>query len=404
MWIIWALLFLVALWLLLAFANRRYDLKKRGVTIEPGVVMWRTKRGLKFIDRIAKISEGGWRAFGSVAAAAGIFFMVTTFIGVAVYAMIVLQAPEAVPAGVRFAIPGITIPLWAPLVAIATLLVVHETAHGILLRAQKLQTKSVGGLLLVAIPGAFVEPDEKQLNRSPVPKRLRVFGAGSFANILFAFACVGLILLFLTPRPGVYISGIVENSPAENVLLPGDRLLQMGNIVDDVVTDVVTINDYQDFSNFMEGTQKNDNVTVWIERGGQEENFRISLIKHPRENKGFLGVATVSATPRSNFANPFFTIFVAVEEFRRPQVVFHPYAYDAYVPWSVIELLKWMFILNLLIGLFNLLPAKPLDGGYMVAGLVEWKTSAKTGNRVARALSILVLVLLIVNITPMFLG
>ena len=102
--------------------------------------------------------------------------------------------------------------------------------------------------------------------------------------------------------------------------------------------------------------------------------------------------------------DPLFTIGVAVEEFLRPQSVFHPHCYDAHVPWSVIEVLKWMFILNMLIGLFNLLPAKPLDGGYLAAGLVEWKTSAKTARRVGRALSILVLVLLIINFAPMLFG
>ena len=292
MWIIWwALLFVAVFWSVILFANRRYDLKRRGVTVEPGVVMWRTKRGLNLIDRIAKVSEGGWRAFGSVAAVVGIFFMIVMFIGIALYAIVVIRGPEVVAPGVRLIIPGVTIPLWAPLIAIATLLVVHEVAHGIVLRAQKLRTKSVGGLLLVAIPGAFVEPDEKQLNRSSVPKRLRVFGAGSFANILFAFACVGLILLFLgSPQPGVYIMEVKPGTPAENIsLLPGDRLLQIDNF---------TIDNSQNFSDFMENTRENDRIMIWVERGGQKENFSVTLTEYPEnENRGYLGIVPDDLSP-----------------------------------------------------------------------------------------------------------
>ncbi|TES98498.1 MAG: metalloprotease, partial [Hadesarchaea archaeon] len=53
-WLLVVLAALAALWAIILLANRKYDLKKRGFAISPGFVMWRTKRGLQFIDRVAK--------------------------------------------------------------------------------------------------------------------------------------------------------------------------------------------------------------------------------------------------------------------------------------------------------------------------------------------------------------
>jgi len=81
--------------------------------------------------------------------------------------------------------------------------------------------------------------------------------------------------------------------------------------------------------------------------------------------------------------------------------VFHSYVYDSSAPWGLIDMIKWMFVLNFGIGLFNLLPAVPLDGGYIFQGMVERVSSKRTARRVSHALSIIVLALLIVNFMPM---
>ena len=55
-------------------------------------------------------------------------------------------------------VPGspIFIPLLAGLIAIATVLIVHEFSHGILSRVEKININSIGLLLFAIIPGAFV--------------------------------------------------------------------------------------------------------------------------------------------------------------------------------------------------------------------------------------------------------
>lgn len=381
---------LAALWTIILLANRRYDLKKRGFAISPGFVMWRTKRGLQFIDRVAKFSKRGWRAFGTAAAAIGIFLMAFVFFNVAFNTVITFTQPARAIPGVRFVLPGIVpgLTIFAWLVGITSVLFVHEYAHGFVLRAQGLKTKSVGAMLFVAIPGAFVEPDEKQLKKAPILKRLRVFGAGSFANVLFAFLCLGVILLLLVPKPGVYVSGVVENYPAENVLDAGMRIYSIDNVF---------ISTYDDFSNFMDNTQPEQIIQI----STYNENFQIELAEHPEnENKGFIGIGSISAPSHSEFANPLFVAWVMMTELTG-RSVFHSYVYDSSAPWGLIDMIKWMFVLNFGIGLFNLLPAVPLDGGYIFQGVVERVSSKRTARRVSHALSIIVLALLIVNFMPM---
>ena len=385
-----AIALLLLFWNFIGLMNRWYGLKKRGFTITPGLLIWRTKRGLRFIDRVANTSKSGWRVFGTMAAAIGIFLMALIFFFMVLNAIFVLEQPALAVPGVRFVLPGIipglTILAWV--VAIASVLFVHEFAHGFVLRAQGLKTKSMGGMLLIAIPGAFVEPDENQLKKAPISKRLRVFGAGSFANVLFAFLCLCILLVLLVPKPGVYVYGIAKNYPAENFEF-GMRIYSIDN-------EYLTTS--EDFYNFMDNTIPGQIVQISTDKG----NFQIELAEDlDNENRGFLGMRPISAFSHSSFANPFFGMAVAMLELTGHSA-FHPYVYKALLPWGAINVIKWMFVLNLGIGLFNLLPAVPLDGGYIFQGMVERASSERTAKRVARGLSFIVLALIVVNFMPLF--
>lgn len=53
----------------------------------------------------------------------------------------------------------------------------------------------------------------------------------------------------------------------------------------------------------------------------------------------------------------------------------------------LIELFNWVFILNMGIGLFNLLPLKPLDGGHMLEVLLSYKFHEQMVKQFVNALS-----------------
>ena len=119
--------------------------------------------------------------------------------------------------------PGSTIyvPLGYGLISLATVLIVHEFSHGILSRVEKINIKSVGLLLFTILPGAFVEPDEEELVKSSRLSQLRVYAAGSMANIALAivalliFSAVGTYGIPNTfDENGIEIDRVVSDSPA----------------------------------------------------------------------------------------------------------------------------------------------------------------------------------------------
>jgi len=308
----------------------------------------------------------------------------------------ILTRPEISVVGAKFVlpgfIPGLTVYWW--LVAIATVLVVHEFSHGFLMRCQGVPAKSMGLLLFVAIPGAFVEPDEKKLNSSPISKRLRVFGAGPFANIVFGLACLFVLLSLVSPKPGVYVWGVKENGPCENLAL-GSRLLAIDNF---------PLESWRDYLDVVENLVPGETVTIDTDRGSLlviVDNYG------ENENRGSLGIWPVSAVSRSQFINPLTGLGIMVCELvgspvYYPYAIFHPYLYDSRLPWELLDMLKWMFVLNLGIGMFNLLPLLPLDGGYILRGVLETKASRRKARRISNYFSVFVFVLLLVNILPMF--
>ena len=378
-----ALAGIFAFWAFASIAVYRRG-KWRGVSFEAGMLVWRTRFGLRSIDRIGRAFRKFWLVFGSTAAAIGFALMIFIFVALLWNTVYIFQHPGTALPGAKLVLPGITIPLIEGLIALFTVLLVHEPAHGLLMRAQRLRTKSTGLLLWMVIPGAFVEQDEKQLKQAPLIKRLRVYGAGSFANVVFALLCLGVILALITPKPGVYVYGIEQGGPAENSLWLGARLIEIDN---------VPISGYEDYFDFMDEVVPGENLNILTENGlvtvTAAENYRYKI-----------GIVHISAISHWEFANPLFVMAApALELMGYP--LFHPYTYSSTIPWGLVGVLKWMFILNFAIGLINLLPMVPLDGGYIFRGLLEKKVKKETARKVSYALALFILALIIINLSPM---
>ncbi|NYZ76864.1 site-2 protease family protein [Candidatus Micrarchaeota archaeon] len=89
-------------------------------------------------------------------------------------------------------LPGVNLPFFEGILALIAIMAVHEGSHAVLARIANVKIKSSGVVLFGIIPiGAFVEPDEKQLERVEAVRQTRVLVAGSTANF------VSSILLFI---------------------------------------------------------------------------------------------------------------------------------------------------------------------------------------------------------------
>lgn len=288
----------------------------------------------------------------------------------------VFEAPAVsiIIPGVEMPGSSIYIPFFYGLIALATVLVVHEFSHGIQSVGEKISIKSIGLLLFAIIPGAFVEPDEDELKEAKRSSRLRVYAAGSIANITLAVIALLLVSLISAGIPtffaedGIAIDRIVSDSPSDGVLKEGMILEAIDN------HQITNSSNYLDVvSHYSPG----DNVSVKTDQG----SYTLTLDKNPNnDSRGYFGIQ----------ANKHFKL---INNSMGP------------IPWILFELLElfqWVAMLNLGIGLFNLLPLKPLDGGYMLEILLSYKLSENIYKPIVNALSVVMAMIIIFSIVAGF--
>lgn len=168
-----------------------------------------------------------------------------TFLITAYLTMLVQPEPTA-PQNLLL-IPGIneyvpsTFAVWF---AIVFAMVIHECGHGILSRVENIKVKSTGILALVIPIGAFVEPDDEDVEKSPLKTKLRMFAAGITTN-LFAGIVGVVILILLTgliiPGASPYVYGIYDGYAAQEAgIQPGTVVYSMDNTTVFNLTEIST--------------------------------------------------------------------------------------------------------------------------------------------------------------------
>ena len=362
------------IWILVGIFHDK--LSNHGVELNFPVIMWKTKRLRGLISRISNFSPTFWRWYMNV----GIFVAFGAMIFITYLLVSSLPSVFETPA-VSIVIPGVDIPgsqIYVPffygLIALATVLIVHEFSHGIQAVGEKISIKSIGLLLFIILPGAFVEPDEDELKSAKKSSRLRVYAAGSIANITLAIIAILLVSLLSAGIPhyfaedGIAIDRVVSDSPSEGILKGGMVLEAIDNH---------KINDSKSYTDVVGSFKPGDNITVQTDQG----SYSITLGKNPsNESVGFFGIQ-------------------AVKHFKLIDNSLGP------LPWVLFELLdlfNWVFMLNLGIGLFNLLPLKPLDGGYMLEILLSYKFSEESVKPVVNALSAVMAMIIVFSIVAGF--
>ena len=359
---------IIAFWGILYALYGKREEKEEGVTVDFFIAMWRTKRLLGFIDSMAKRGPKFWRVYGDIGIALGFIGMIYVFYALFKTAIVTLKTGGE-NAGVQLVIPGVTIPLWYGLFGLIVVMVVHELSHGVVARSDKLPLKSVGLVLLAILPGAFVEPDEEALKKANLRKRLRVYGAGSLANVVTALIAVMILNFAITPAlqpAGILVSKVVDNSPAYGVLEKGDIIIGMNG---------ETIKTMDEFINFMNRTKPGERLTLTVLRNGKEIRLHLTLGAYPdNPEKGYIGIYpaqhVVSKVGYDNIVLPLFFTFY------------------------------WIYVLNIGIGLMNLFPLVPLDGGRMLDDVLKAYLPEKIVNPVRYFTIGLGLTLLLLNLWP----
>jgi membrane-associated protease RseP (regulator of RpoE activity) len=206
-------------------------LEKKGFQIYPFLLLWRKDTRSEWFPSLA--SSKFYKIFEKIAVALGILSMIGG-ITLILYVLITLLIPkpqqvEATQPRLEPIIPGLTIGLnQVPelLLAIGISVTLHELAHAISATSNKTKVKGGGFLLLIFFPGAFVEPDEDEFNKSKTISKLKIISAGIAVNLILA-AIFFPLAYFLPPllSQGVQIVGEAKNYPAYNASIPVNSVI-----------------------------------------------------------------------------------------------------------------------------------------------------------------------------------
>ena len=420
------ILFLIffTIWVVWFLYTRKHNLKREGI-----IYLYRTQLGVKFIDYIGKkyrktigVAQYFAITIGFILMGAMLYLLSFTIYTYIKFPQITqtIKAPPILPLipyfptlfGLESFFPPLYFTYW--IIAILIVAVVHEFSHGIFAKFHGLRIKSTGFAFLGPILGAFVEPDEKEMQNKGNFAQMSILSAGVFANILTAiifFAIMWITFSFAFAPAGVvihsYPSGYIEISNIKTVnglqfdgdfnnfldknitnletdsgkyLIPTDTLKDQLEIVGEensggrlnVYLDAPAIRNnifgaiskidgeeiktIEDLSRVLDKKSPGQIVEIEIINSDGKTINAITLDAHPiTPEKAFLGINlnTNEAKGIRKFISN--TLF-----FKNPGIY---YQEKTAFPVFIYYLVWWIVLINFFVALFNMLPVGILDGG-----------------------------------------
>lgn len=235
--------------------RRRKNLKKEGL-----LVLYKTSLGMKIIKRIGEKYKRLLNVLSYVSIVLGFFLMgaMIYLFGKLVWTYIfqseivqMVKIPPIMPLlpylpqifKLSF-LPPFYFIYW--IVIIAVVAISHEFSHGIFAANKGVKIKSTGfGFFPYFLPvflAAFVELDEKKMEKKKISSQMAILSAGTFANVLVGILFFGILILFFslayTPSGVVYdtytysIVGIANISAINNILISSptyEKILGLSN-------------------------------------------------------------------------------------------------------------------------------------------------------------------------------
>ena len=349
--------------------------------------MYKTKIGLELMDRMAKKHPKllKYLAYSGI---------VIGFLGMVIMSVLLIQnfyglvtKPAAV-SGVGMVVPfkvkgAFYVPFFYWIISIFLLALVHEFSHGVVARLYKIKIKSSGlaflNIFVPVIPAAFVEPDEKELRERPHIQQLSIFAAGPFSNIIFAFVVLAIMGLVFAPvsnaifnYDGILVTGFTpgnETFPAEEAGMTENELI--------IGIDNMPITTVENFTKIMQNKTPSESIVITT----NVTDYNITLAESPdNKSMGYLGIyLTQNQEIKENVLQKYGKILP-----------------DVFI-WFV-GLFYWLYVLNLGIGLFNLVPLGPIDGGRMLQLAMHKLFKKKNGDKIWKAISFVFLGLVLINV------
>ncbi len=376
----WDMISLFIFFLLLMLIYFRF---KEKFTTQGIFVMYKTQLGIKLMDKLAKPYPRVLKYLSNVGV-----FLCFLGMGFIVYFLVKETWKLIYIAGTQPALvpvlPGIEIAgapalsFWHWIIAIFIAAAIHEFSHGLIARLHNIPVKSSGFAFLGPLLAAFVEPDEKVLEKKKPMQQLGVFAAGPFSNILLGGFILILLLFVIAPIIGTIYEGdgIIVNQMMDDYPMNSSGV--------SVPFTILALNgqeslDTEQFSTLLSIVSPGDTVTLTTDQG----DYVVTLANNPtNESAPFFGIAgleqKVVVKEEYSYLSPFTPI----------------------IDWFKL-LTLWVFLISVGVGLFNLLPLGPVDGGRMFyTGILAVTKNEKFSKNALIVTTIFCLSLILINMLP----
>ena len=365
------ILFYLVIILIVAFNKKRFDFQAKFIAL------YRTKFGINFMEKTSSRFQEFIKIVGLVGIGVAYIGMIAIVYMVfdGLYKLIMI--PEA-PAVLSPVIPGVPIPgspifvpFWYGIISLFIVVVIHEAGHGLVALAHKIKVDHTGIVFFGPLIGAFVEPNEKTLQKQSDVVQYSIFAAGPFANVILAFVLLLCFTLIFNPiidhsvvPEGIYFQEVQEGFPAE-----------AAGVQPETVYNLVNGQEVLDTTKFI---QVLDKVSPGDEIILANENLTHTIIatESPDDpTSGYMGVIGIQT--EHQLKNPKFQIIFDV------------------LSWFY-GLFQWVILLSLGIGLANLLPLGPVDGGRMLHLSLQKIFGKDKGLKIFSKITMFFIVLLLV--------
>jgi membrane-associated protease RseP (regulator of RpoE activity) len=357
------------------------------------LILYKTKIGLNAMDSLSKRISKRWKEILSYSSITigfiGMAFITYAFsksallgiidklrgVGSEMVVAVLLPSNEQIIPG----LPPLHFLYW--IIAIFVLATVHEFSHGLFARMHNIKVKSSGfaflGIILPIIPAAFVEPDEEGLEKASKKIQLAVLSAGAFANfitsvvffILLMFIAAPISSQMISQEDGIVIASIVNEGPSDNVGIElNSKLLKING------EDMYDLSDI-----FLRLNQTSPYEKIEIETN--QGVYYITLGEHPEKDNGYMGMQFLPSCRPENYAG---CSGLGVRS----------------LGW-IYGLVAWLFFINLMVGLINLLPLGIVDGGRMFyLAVLAITKNEKISKKIFGVVSIILLMMLLFFLLP----
>jgi len=435
-------LVIFTIFIVLFLSSRRKNLKREGL-----LFLYKTSWGIKLINYVGEKYKRTLQFLSYISIGlgyclmAGMIYFIYSIVKIYVFRPDIVTAIKIPPIMPLIPylpqmfkldfLPPFYFSYW--IIIIAVIAITHEFFHGIFARHHDVGIKATGFGFLGPFLAAFVELDEKRMEKKKKFSQLSILSAGTFANVLTAIFFLIVLAVFFqlsfTAQGVVFdsypysIVGVSNISSVNGVLISNPSYESVLNSMNDVGLNEIKTND-RDFVSTKEFLEKQDKgeflilyddapaireqlvgaiikingidvkskevltnellkysvgdeIKITTVNNNENLDYEIVLEEHPEhEGVAWLGIG-FSERSSSGIAGKVYSV---LSSFKKEHVYYAPnYSYG--VVFFIYDLLWWLILISFSVALVNMLPLGIFDGGrvfYLTAlAVVKDKKKAK---------------------------